>query len=125
MVFPSLDVIQHWSTQPSSARTWTLSVLLVALTGLLWSLVRRSLRNKLGAPVIGNGTRNCKTSQAVCPPELLKDDLSTVPRSGNGVVNGFALDREISVPFDVGDVRVSKILVHPIKVGPIYAGGVS
>ena len=98
----------------------TLSVLLVALTGLVWSLVRRSLRTKLGAEVIGNG----KTPGHACPPELLKDDFSTL-KSGNGVVNGFAFDREISVPFDVGDVRVSKILVHPIKVGPIYAGGVS
>ncbi|KAM5538345.1 hypothetical protein V8D89_007947 [Ganoderma adspersum] len=105
MVFSSLDVI--WSQSPS-ARTWTLSVLLVALTGFLWSLVRRSFRTKLGAEVIGNG----KTP--ACLPELLKDDLST-PRSGNGVVNGFAFAREISVPFDVGDVRVSKILVHPIK----------
>ena len=51
-------------------------------------------------------------------PELLKDDLSLRPRSGNGVVNGLTFDREISVPFEVGDVRVSKILVHPIKVSP-------
>ncbi|PIL31071.1 hypothetical protein GSI_05767 [Ganoderma sinense ZZ0214-1] len=118
MVFSnsSLDVIQqHWSSQSPSTRTWTLSVALVALTGLVWSLARRSLRGKLGAiVVVGNG----KTP--ACPPELLKDDQDlSAPKggsgSGAGVVNGFALDREMSVPFDVGDVRVSKILVHPIK----------
>ena len=116
MVFPSLDVIEHWSTQASSARTWTLSVLLVALTGLLWSLVRRSLRAKLGVAATiesGNGKPSTKIA---CPPELLKDDLS-LHKNGHAVVNGFALDREMSVPFYVGDVRVSKILVHPIKVG--------
>ncbi|KAI0640288.1 MOSC N-terminal beta barrel domain-containing protein [Trametes polyzona] len=45
-----------------------------------------------------------------CPPELLKDNLAHGP-----LANSYALDREISVPFDVQDVRVSKILVHPIK----------
>lgn len=115
MVLSLLDVIEHWSTQSPSTRTWAVSVLLVALTGFLWGFTRRSPRTKSPGAVavtVGNG-RN-----PACPPELLKDDLSLRPRSGNGVVNGLTFDREISVPFEVGDVRVSKILVHPIKVSP-------
>ena len=111
-----LDVTEHWSAaQSPSTRTWTASVLLVAFTGFLWGLARRSPRAKpkSGAVAVGNGT----SPSPVCPPELLRDDDLAKPKSANGVTNGFALDREISVPFEVGDVRVSKILVHPIKVG--------
>ena len=116
MVLSLLDVIEHWSAQSPSTQTWTVSVLVVAFTGFLWGFARRSPRGKSGAVAVGNGRY---PTSADCLPELLKDDLAK-PKSVNGIVNGLAFDREISVPFEVGDVRVSKILVHPIKVGSVY-----
>ena len=113
MVLSLLNVIEHWSVQSPSTQTWTVSVLVVAFTGFLWGFARRSPRVKSGTVAIGNG-------KVACPPELLKDDLAR-PKSTNGVTNGLVFDREISFPFEVGDVRVSKILVHPIKVGPVYS----
>ncbi|KAI9067205.1 hypothetical protein FKP32DRAFT_1588842 [Trametes sanguinea] len=82
--------------------TWTASVLFLSLAGLLWSLSRKAgPQRKFTGP--GNGV--------ACPPEQLKDDL----RNPKEVANAYAFERELTVPFDVGDVRVSKILVHPIK----------
>ncbi|KAI0658302.1 MOSC N-terminal beta barrel domain-containing protein [Cubamyces menziesii] len=93
-----------WHTGPSDSTSfsWTASVLILSLVGLAWSLSRKSstrLRTGIGT----NGIA------PVCPPEQLKDDLK------GGVANAYALERELTVPFDVGDVRVSKILMHPIK----------
>ncbi|KAI0325427.1 hypothetical protein GY45DRAFT_1330328 [Cubamyces sp. BRFM 1775] len=93
-----------WHTHSSdpASLSWTISVLVLSLVGLLWSLSRKSstrARTSLGP----NG------SAPVCPPDQLKDDLK------GGVANAYAFERQLTVPFDVGDVRVSKILIHPIK----------
>ncbi|OSD01165.1 hypothetical protein PYCCODRAFT_1413093 [Trametes coccinea BRFM310] len=94
-----------WHALPDSSSaslTWTASVLLLSLAGLLWGLSRKSRpQRKL------TGVR----SGVVCPPEQLKDDL----QNPKGVANAYAFERELAVPFDVRDVRVSKLLVHPIK----------
>ncbi|KAI0652725.1 MOSC N-terminal beta barrel domain-containing protein [Trametes meyenii] len=94
------------STDTSLA--WTASVLVLSLAGLLWSLARRSSgRASPLQPTKTVGTNG--SSAAACPPEQLKDDLK------GGVVNSYALERELTVPFELGDVRVAKILMHPIK----------
>ena len=108
MTLSLYDLADHWFAQSPTSRAWTVSAIVVSLTGILWGLFGRSpARARLSA--VANG------KAVVCPPEQLKDDLATL-KDGNGVANAYTLDREISVPFDVGDVRVSKILVHPIKV---------
>ncbi|KAJ8455924.1 hypothetical protein ONZ51_g12296 [Trametes cubensis] len=94
-----------WHTGPSDSTSfsWTASVLILSLVGLAWSLSRKSSTR----PRTSIGTNGIAP---VCPPEQLKDDLK------GGVANAYALERELTVPFDVGDVRVSKILMHPIKM---------
>ncbi len=92
---------QYWLDQPPSSLAWSLAALVVSLAGLLWTWFRTTLNDKKGGSPIG---------RPACPPELLKDDLK------GGVANAYAFEREITVPFDIGDTRVSKILVHPIKV---------
>ncbi|KAI0829079.1 hypothetical protein BC628DRAFT_1362296 [Trametes gibbosa] len=106
--FSLVEVLEHWLTRSESESTahrplslaWTstASVLALSLAGLLWTLSRKST------------ARTHHSAPAVCPPELLKNDLSK-----GGYANAYALEHELTVPFDVGDVRVSKILVHPIK----------
>ncbi|RPD64568.1 hypothetical protein L227DRAFT_560439 [Lentinus tigrinus ALCF2SS1-6] len=99
MVVPFFD--QHWHAQSSSTLSWSLAVLLVSLAGALWTWSRTTSRAKIGAAAVSRAP--------ACPPELLKDDLQ------GGVANAYTFEREITVPFDIGDTRVSKILVHPIK----------
>ncbi|KAH9854380.1 hypothetical protein C2E23DRAFT_818523 [Lenzites betulinus] len=99
--FSLVEVLEHWlarSPAHPASLTWTstASVLVLSLAGLLWTLSRKSAARTRAAPA--------------CPPELLKDDFSK-----GGYANAYALEHELTVPFDVGDVRVSKILVHPIK----------
>ncbi|KAI0370101.1 hypothetical protein BV20DRAFT_944722 [Pilatotrama ljubarskyi] len=108
-------LLDHWhalyarSGAPASL-TWTASVLALSLAGLLWTVCRKAgaragaARNVKHIPIGANGR-----AAAVCPPEQLKDDLN------GGFANAYALEHESTVPFDVGDVRVSKILMHPIK----------
>ncbi|KAI0673983.1 MOSC N-terminal beta barrel domain-containing protein [Trametes maxima] len=93
---------------PDTSLAWTVSVLVLSLAGLLWSLARRS-RGRAKPPQPGKTVGANGNGAAVCPPEQLKDDLK------GGVVNSYALERELTVPFELGDVRVAKILVHPIK----------
>ncbi|OJT05616.1 hypothetical protein TRAPUB_3539 [Trametes pubescens] len=105
------ELLQLWhapsneDAPPPGPLSWTstASVLVLSLAGLLWTLSRKSAAR---TRVLANGTR------AVCPPEQLKDDLPQ-----GTVLNAYTLERELTVPFDVEDVRVAKILVHPIKVG--------
>ncbi|KAI0714592.1 MOSC N-terminal beta barrel domain-containing protein [Earliella scabrosa] len=99
MALSFYDIVHHWAAQSPATRYSTLSILLVSCLGVLWSWTRK----------YSAATSNGKTGVNGCPPELLKDDLK------NGVANGYTIERELSVPFDIGDVRVSKILVHPIK----------
>ena len=88
---------------------WTLLVLLVSASAALYSLSRRTFALK------GDAAKSSIGAAPVCPPELLKDNLGG-SRSGSAVVNAYAADVEMDVPFDIGEVRVSNILVHPIKV---------
>ena len=61
--------------------------------------------------VSNNAAKSSKSGGApICPPELLKDNL------GGAVTNAYTADVEMTVPFDIGEVKVSKLLVHPIKV---------
>ena len=83
----------------SSHFAWSLAALALALA-FAFRLLRRSPQD---APV--------------CPPELLKDDLQV-----GEILNAYAEEVEMTVPFEIGDVRVSKLLVHPIKVRPAPNG---
>lgn len=110
MALPLLDeystFVLRWSAQSPATRYSTLSVLLVSLVGLLWSLARKYITTGLAASTkVGANSR-----APACPPELLKNDLK------NGVANVYTSQRELQVPFDIGEVRISKLLVHPIKV---------
>ncbi|TFK80892.1 hypothetical protein K466DRAFT_503094 [Polyporus arcularius HHB13444] len=91
---------QSWLDQPPSSLAWSAAALVVSLAGLLWTWFRTTSNDKKGGSSSG---------RPACPPELLKDDLK------GAVANAYAFEREITVPFDIGDTRVSKILVHPIK----------
>ena len=88
--------------------SWTLLVLLVSASAALY-LSRRT------SALEGDAAKSNIGAAPVCPPELLKDNLGG-SRSGSAVVNAYAADVEMDVPFDIGEVRVSNILVHPIKV---------
>ncbi|KAI8980592.1 hypothetical protein BD414DRAFT_101261 [Trametes punicea] len=92
------------STESSASLAWTASVLVLSLLWLLWSLIRKSTARARSKPVGVNGG-----SVVACPPEQLKDDLK------NGIANAYMFERELTVPFNVGDVHVTKIFVHPIK----------
>ena len=87
---------------------WTLPVLLLSALALLWT---RSL-----------GHYKASKNKSVCPPELLKDNLGNGGSSVAGITNAYVADREMTVPFDIGEVRVSTLLVHPIKVRRDHRG---
>ena len=110
MAVPLFDrAVQHWHTQSTSTLSWSLAVLFFSLAGALWTWSRTSkVKLRTGGAAVPSAHANGRTT--VCPPELLKDDLR------GGVANAYTFEREITVPFDIGDTRVSKILVHPIKV---------
>ena len=88
----------------SSHFAWSLAALALALA-FAFRLLRRSPQD---AP---------SGDAPACPPELLKDDLQV-----GEILNAYAEEVEMTVPFEIGDVRVSKLLVHPIKVRPAPNG---
>ena len=87
---------------------WTFPVLFISALALLWTL---SL-----------GHHEASKNKPVCPPELLKDNLGNGGSSVAGITNAYVADREMTVPFDIGEVRVSTLLVHPIKVRRDHRG---
>ncbi|KAH9923163.1 armadillo-type protein [Epithele typhae] len=101
MALTLLD-LSNLHTLASPQLIWTLSLLLLSATGV-FTFARSSIWFS-GAPN--------KASAPTRPVGLRKHNLGQ-PRPG--VANAYTMERELTVPFPIGEVRVSSLLVHPIK----------